>query len=338
MANAIIADEPDFEAYLEQRGVAAPRRIAMDTLQINVGRVCNQACHHCHIEAGPTRTETMSREVAERAVLLLAKNPGVSTVDITGGAPELNPNFRYLVRESRRLGRRVISRCNLTILFEPGQEDLADFLAEQGTELIASLPCYTAETVDGQRGRGVFERSIEGLRRLNAVGYGQPDSGLILNLMYNPSGAFLPPTQAKLHVDYERELGQAFGIRFNHLLTLTNMPVKRFLEWLHREGKYSQYIDLLVASFNLTTVERTMCRTQINIGWDGRLYDCDFNQTLEIPVPVEHHRMATATDGTARTVWDVENLEDLVGAPIATGTKCFGCTAGAGSSCCGALD
>jgi radical SAM/Cys-rich protein len=271
-------------------------------------------------------------------MLLLAQNPGVGTVDITGGAPELNPSFRYLVRESRRLGRRVISRCNLTILFEPGQEDLADFLAEQGTELIASLPCYTAETVDGQRGRGVFERSIEGLRRLNAVGYGQPDSGLILNLIYNPSGAFLPPSEAKLQVDYERELGQGFGIRFDRLLTLTNMPVKRFLEWLQREGKYSQYIDLLVANFNSATVERTMCRTQINIGWDGRLYDCDFNQTLEIPAPLAQHPMAIDVDGAARTVWDVENLEDLVGAPIATGIKCFGCTAGAGSSCCGALD
>ena len=316
----------DFDAVLAQHGKGPLVRDRVTTLQVNVGKLCNQVCHHCHVEAGPKRTEIMPRRVAERVLELVQANPDVEVVDLTGGAPELIPSFRWLVAEARRAGRRVIDRCNLTVLFEPGQEDLAEFLAASGADVVASLPCYTAENVDAQRGRGVFDQSIEALRRLNALGYGRPGSSLRLDLVYNPLGAFLPPAQADLEATYREELGRLFGIEFHRLLTLANMPIKRFADFLARTGAAAAYMSLLVNHFNPATVRQVMCRSLVSVGWDGQLYDCDFNQMLEIPL-----------GAGARTVWEVDSLAPLAGAPIATARHCFGCTAGAGSSCGGAL-
>ncbi len=320
---------PDFDAALAENGLSPLVRDEVTTLQVNVGKLCNQACHHCHVEAGPKRTEIMPRHVAQRVIGLLAASPRVATIDITGGAPELNPSFRFLVEQARRLGRHVIDRCNLTVLFEPGMEDLAEFLAKHRVEVIASLPCYTAENVDQQRGRGVFEKSIEALRRLNALGYGQPDSALALNLVYNPLGAFLPPPQEKLEADYKQQLRERYGIEFHRLHTLTNMPIKRFAEFLHHKGQYGAYLGLLVNHFNPVTVRALMCRSLVSVGWEGTLYDCDFNQMLEME--------AGAAESGPRTIWDVATLAELAGHRIATGSHCFGCTAGAGSSCGGSL-
>jgi radical SAM/Cys-rich protein len=319
-----------FDDALSVHGCPPLARGAVRTLQVNVGKRCNQACHHCHVEAGPKRTESMSAAVAERVVALLATSPAVETVDLTGGAPELHPHFRRLVREARRLGRRVLDRCNLTVLFEPGQENLPEFLAEHRVAVTASLPCYTADNVERQRGHGVFEKSIRGLQRLNALGYGRPGSGLALDLVYNPVGPMLPPPQATLEARYRDELAQAFGVTFDRLLTLTNMPIKRFAEALARDGAAAAYQSLLVAHFNPATVDGLMCRTLVSVGWDGRLYDCDFNQMLELP-------LAGSAPGAPRTVWDVERLDAIAGLPVATAGHCFGCTAGAGSSCSGAL-
>jgi len=304
-------------------------RAPVTTLQINVGKRCNQACHHCHVEAGPKRPEMMSAETAERVLELLAASPEIKTVDITGGAPELNPNFRTLVRRSRARGVRVIDRCNLTVLFEPGQGDLAQFLASEGVAVTASLPCYTAENVESQRGLGVFDKSIEALAELNRLGYGELGSGLELDLVYNPVGAFLPPPQAKLEADYKRELGDRFGLRFNRLLTITNMPISRFAHMLEREGRHEAYMSTLVNHFNPATVDGLMCRHLVSVGYDGALYDCDFNQMLEIEIG--------GLEPGRNTIADIESFADLAGAPIATDSHCFGCTAGAGSSCGGAL-
>ncbi|MGH7819239.1 MAG: arsenosugar biosynthesis radical SAM (seleno)protein ArsS, partial [Candidatus Binatia bacterium] len=249
------------------------RRGVVKTLQVNVGKLCNQACHHCHVDAGPRRKEIMRRATAERVIDLLAESSTIETADLTGGAPELNPNFRYLVESARSLGRRVIDRCNLTVLFEPGMEGLADFLAECEVEVVASLPCYTATNVEKQRGHGVFDKSIEALRWLNRLGYGRPRSRLVLNLVYNPLGAFLPPPQTKLEADYKRELGAAFGIEFNRLFTITNMPIKRFAAELARSGKEEEYMGLLVNHFNPGAVEGLMCRSLVSVGWEGTLYD-----------------------------------------------------------------
>ncbi len=302
------------------------RRDAITTLQINIGKLCNQACRHCHVEAGPKRTESMSEDVAERVLELLAASPAIRTVDITGGAPELNPNFRRLVTRSRELGRHVIDRCNLTVLFEPGQESLAEFLALHRVEITASLPCYTAENVDAQRGRGVFDKSIRALETLNQLGYGMPGSPLKLNLVYNPLGASLPPDQTRLEVDYKRQLRERFSIEFHSLFTLTNMPIKRFAEFLDRSGKRAAYMKLLLEHFNPATVPGLMCRSLVSVGWDGVLYDCDFNQMLEIGM-----------GGRRVTVWDLESFHKLPLQRIATASHCFGCTAGGGSSCGGAL-
>jgi radical SAM/Cys-rich protein len=315
-----------FQQTLHARGCGALVRDEAATLQINVGKLCNQACQHCHVEAGPKRTESMSREIAERLLQMLPASPTITTVDITGGAPELNPNFRRLVSGSRELGRDVIDRCNLTVLFEPGMEGLADFLAENQVEIIASLPCYTAENVDIQRGRGVFDKSVRALRLLNKLGFGLVDSALKLNLIYNPLGASLPPDQSRLEADYKRQLRENFGIEFHRLFTLTNMPIKRFADFLHRSGKQEDYMALLIEHFNPATVPGLMCRSVVNVGWDGRLYDCDFNQMLEIGMG--GHRL---------TVWDFESFSHLAGRHIATSSHCFGCTAGAGSSCGGAV-
>ncbi len=318
--------DPSFAAHLAARGLPALRRAAAATLQVNVGKRCNQACHHCHVDAGPRRTEQMSRPVAERVLELLAANPGIETLDLTGGAPELNEHFRSLARGARALGRSVIDRCNLTVLLEPGQESTAEFLAEQGVAVVASLPCYSKENVERQRGRGVFERSLEALRRLNALGYGQPGSALALDLVYNPIGPSLPPPQDELERSYKEELEASFGIRFHRLLALTNLPIQRFADQLARAGQTEAYLSLLVNHFNSGAVPALMCRTLVSVGYDGALYDCDFNQMLELPL-----------GHGAKTVWDVERLGALDGAAIATGRHCFGCTAGAGSSCGGAL-
>ena len=315
-----------FESSLEQRGLAPLRRRAVTTLQINVGRLCDLACHHCHVEAGPTRTENMSFRTAERVLELLEASPGIGLVDLTGGAPELNPNFRFLVRGARALGRHVIDRCNLTVLFLPGQEDLAEFLAEHDVAVAASLPCYTQENVEKQRGRGVFAKSIDGLKLLNRLGYGRSGSPLELDLIYNPLDASLPAPQAELEERYRKELAELFGIEFTRLFAITNMPIKRFAHDLARQGKQEEYLSLLMNSFNPEAVSGLMCRDLVSVAWDGTLHDCDFNQMLDIPL-----------GGRPRSVWDVGDLASIDRDPIATDRHCFGCTAGAGSSCGGAL-
>jgi len=321
---------PDFGEALRDHGLSSLARTWVRTLQVNVGKLCNMACHHCHVEAGPKRTEIMPRRIAERVVELIAANPRVEVVDLTGGAPELNPNFHWLVEQSRRLGRQVIDRCNLTIFFEPGMEELPEFLRAHEVHIIASLPCYQAENVEKQRGRGAFDKSIEALKRLNALGYGRPTSSLKLDLAYNPVGAFLPPPQARLEAKYKEELGRLFGIQFHQLLTITNMPIKRFAQFLDRSGQREAYMGLLVNHFNPRTVPELMCRSLVSVGWDGRLYDCDFNQMLEI-------ELGAAGETGVRTIWDIDSLEQLAGRPVATASHCFGCTAGSGSSCSGAL-
>ena len=313
-----------FDDALHAHGVASLVRAEVDTLQINVGKVCNQACSHCHVEAGPKRTETMSRAVAERVLALLDANPSVRTLDITGGAPELCAQFRFLVEGARARGRDVIDRCNLTVLPEPGQEDPPPFLAAQRVRVVASLPCYLEKNVDRQRGGGVYDKSILALRRLNALGYGVPGTGLLLDLVYNPGGASLPPDQRALEADYRRELGAQHGVVFSHLRALTNVPIKRFAAQLAREGKAAAYQQLLEQSFNPGTLDGLMCRSLVSVGYDGRMYDCDFNQMLEL-------------DGPVATVFDVEDLGALRGARIRTASHCFACTAGAGSSCSGSL-
>ncbi|KAI3426961.1 hypothetical protein D9Q98_006905 [Chlorella vulgaris] len=323
-----------FGAVLQGAGVSPLVRRPTTVLQLNIGLYCNQACRHCHVESSPMRTEMMSHEVAERCVQLMeeaaASNDSGSrlTVDLTGGAPELTPQFRYLVTEARRLGHEVIDRCNLTVLLEPGQEDLVGFLAEHSVRVVASMPCYSAANVDKQRGGGVFTRSIAGLQALNAAGYGVPGSGLLLDLVYNPGGVFLAPPQAQLEPVYKQELLEQFGIVFNSLLCLNNMPIKRWADHLVKEGKLEEYMQLLVDSFNPAAAEGIMCRDTISVGWDGRLYDCDFNQQLELGLP----------KASLRTVFDLKSLQELTGQRIAVDSHCFGCTAGAGSSCQGATE
>lgn len=297
------------------------------TLQLNVGRVCQQTCRHCHVEAGPQRTETMSSEVAQRVLTVLARSSGIATVDITGGAPELNPNFQLLVTEARRLGCNVINRCNLTVLLDPGLEMVPKFLADHEVEIVASLPCYTPANVDKQRGEGVFEKSIRVLRLLNTLGYGMPGSTLQLNLAHNPLGAHLPPSQDILEVDYRRELREQYGVEFNRLFTITNLPIGRFASVLARSGQYETYVELLENRFNSSTVANLMCRSLVSVGWDGMLYDCDFNQMLGI-------RIRTGTE----SIWKLTCFDELDGEPITTGRHCFGCTAGNGSSCGGSLE
>jgi radical SAM/Cys-rich protein len=322
----VSSTRPSFEGTLASRGLELPRRTRVTTLQVNLGRRCNQACHHCHVEAGPGRKESMDLRTVEAVLGLLERSPSVDTLDVTGGAPELNPHFRRVVAGARALGCRVIDRCNLTVLFEPGQEDTADFLAEQGASVVASLPCYTRENVEKQRGRHVFDRSIEALQRLNRLGYAAPGSDLELDLVYNPLGPVLPPDQAELEATYREQLDRHFGVRFDRLLTLTNMPIKRFADSLARAGQDRAYLALLVNHFSPETVESLMCRSLVSVGYRGDLFDCDFNQMLEIPL-----------GGSARTVWEIDSLDSLEGERIETSSHCFGCTAGAGSSCTGAL-
>jgi len=319
-------DQDAFDERLALVGARPLKRSVITTLQVNIGLRCNLACHHCHVESGPKRTEALDRTGCDRILELLSRNPGVETLDITGGAPEMHPDFRHLVRGARALGRRVIDRCNLTILFEPNQEDTAAFLAEEGVDIIASLPCHSLKNVEQQRGRGVFDGSIRALQVLNGLRYGQPDSDLQLDLIYNPVGAFLPPSQESLELEYRDELGKRFGIVFNRLLTITNMPIKRFAHELHRDGEFDTYMNLLIDHFNVDNVSNLMCRNMLSIGHDGTIWDCDFNQALEILPP-----------GARRTIFDIDDLGEWTGGEIATAEHCFGCTSGAGSSCGGVL-
>jgi len=312
-----------FDESLKASGIYPLAATGIDVLQINVGKLCNQVCKHCHVDAGPDRTEMMTRETAEACIQALAQTQA-SRVDLTGGAPELNPQFRYLVEESRALGRRVMDRCNLTVLLINGQKDLGRFLADHQVEVIASLPYFLAEKTDSQRGDGIFDKSIRALRLLNELGYGQEGTGLELNLVYNPTGAFLPPDQAELERDFKRELLDRYGVVFNSLFAITNMPISRFLEFLDRAGLYDRYMTRLINAYNPAAAEGVMCRNTLSIGWDGQLYDCDFNQMLELPTGF----------GAPRHIRDFA-AGDLAARRIVTGRHCYGCTAGAGSSCGG---
>ena len=314
----------DFDEKLAAYGLEL-NASRVDTLQINVGKLCNQVCKHCHVDAGPLRTEIMTRETVEQVVDAI-RNFRISTVDITGGAPELNPSFRYLVARCRALGSHVIVRHNLTVMFEPGQHDLPQFFRDHMIEVVSSLPYFLEQQTDAQRGRGVFEKSIEALRRLNAVGYGVENSELILNLVYNPVGAFLPPLQQSIEADFKRELTNRYGISFNQLFTITNMPIRRFLDYLRRSGNEERYMRKLIEAFNPATVDGLMCRNLVSVDWTGKLYDCDFNQMLDLPVAPE----------LPQTVAEF-NPQKFAGRRIVTGSHCFGCTAGAGSSCGGAV-
>jgi len=312
---------------LRSRDFPAIARKRLETLQVNVGYKCNQTCVHCHVNAGPTRSETMPREVAD-TVLAFLRGSDVRTLDLTGGAPELNPHFRYLVAEARKLGVKVMDRCNLTILNEPGHEDLADFLAAHRVEVVASLPCYLEDNVDRQRGRGVFSSSIVGLRKLNALGYGKADPGLVLNLVYNPQGPSLPPAQVALEDAYRGHLRAEYGVEFNRLFTLANLPIARFGSMLISKGQFNSYMTLLQASYREENLEHVMCRTLLSVDWQGYLYDCDFNQMLELPARLDGKRRSRLADLIGK---------DLAGRPIVVADHCFGCTAGQGSSCGGAL-
>jgi radical SAM/Cys-rich protein len=301
-------------------------RDRLETVQVNLGYRCNQSCLHCHVNAGPSRVEMMERETVE-AVLDFLRRSGAVVLDLTGGAPEMNPHFRYLVQAAAGLGLKVIDRCNLTILEEAGYEDLADFLAALGVEIVASLPCYLENNVDRQRGNGVFETSLRALRKLNALGYGREESGRVLNLVYNPQGAVLPPPQAELERAYRRELGDRYGLVFNRLYALANMPIQRFGSTLISQGGFHAYLERLRAAHRAENLARVMCRNLVSVDWTGRVYDCDFNQMLGLPL------------GGSDTAPAVGGLspDRLEGAPIATAHHCYGCTAGAGSGCGGAL-
>jgi radical SAM/Cys-rich protein len=323
-ANTRPSPAVDFDATLAARGLSL-RAAAVETLQVNVGKLCNQACKHCHVDAGPKRTEIMSRETAGQ-VIAAVRRFRVPTLDITGGAPELNPSFRYLVAEARRAGAHVIVRHNLTVTFEPRQEDLPEFFREHGVEVVSSLPYFLEQQTDAQRGSGVFQKSIEALRRLNAAGYGLGRGGLVLNLVYNPVGAFLPPAQEAIERDFKRELRSRHGVAFDRLYTITNMPIKRFLDYLRRSGNEERYMRKLVEAFNPATVEGLMCRSLVSVEWTGKLYDCDFNQMLELGVAPE----------LPQSIADFDPAR-FAARRITTAAHCFGCTAGAGSSCGGAV-
>ncbi|OHC62215.1 MAG: radical SAM protein [Rhodocyclales bacterium GWA2_65_20] len=306
-------------------------RRAVETLQLNLGYRCNQSCLHCHVNAGPNRTEEMTAETIDAVIDFLAASPEVTALDLTGGAPELNPQFRRLVIAARARGLRVIDRCNLTILEEPGFEDMAGFLAGHRVEIVASLPCYLEENVDRQRGKGVFEASLRGLRQLNALGYGQAGSGLSLNLVYNPQGASLPPPQAALEAAYKKHLGENFGIVFNQLFTLANMPIQRFGSMLISKGQFNDYMNTLRKAHHTENLEQVMCRSLISVDWQGYLYDCDFNQQLGLALNGEADHVNTRLHITHATAALLDER------PIRVADHCYGCTAGQGSSCGGAL-
>ncbi len=316
---------PMFHKTLHEHGVADLKRRKVTTLQVNVGKLCNQTCRHCHVDAGPDRRELMTQETFEHCLRLI-RDFEVETVDITGGAPEMNPHFMWFVTEIRKLGRHVIDRCNLTILTVPGFTHFPLFLAEQEVEIVASLPCYLEQNCDSQRGSGVFEKSIRALQRLNELGYGVEGSSLRLSLVYNPTGLSLPPNQQQLEQSYRDQLRARFGIEFQQLYTITNMPISRFLDDLLASERYHEYMSLLARSFNPSTIDGLMCRSTLSVDWEGFLYDCDFNQMLNLAT---HHETRLHVSSV--------RLDQLENHPIAVGRHCFGCTAGAGSSCQGAL-
>jgi radical SAM/Cys-rich protein len=316
-----------FQQQLTESGLSL-RHARTEVLQINVGKLCNLTCIHCHVNAGPKRMEIMTRQTMDRIVEWLGRTD-IPTVDITGGAPEMIPDFRYLVARLKTIAgpRHVIDRCNLTILLEPGYEDMAEFLASYRVEIVASMPCYSPSNVNAQRGEGVFDASIKALQLLNSLGYGRKPE-LPLHLVYNPVGAFLPGLQDELEADYKRELRCNFGIVFNKLYTITNLPIARFASYLRRNSKLDQYMALLIANFNPATVDGLMCRHTINVSWTGEVFDCDFNQMLKL-------NWADRNDGPLY-LWEVD-LAAVERREILTGDHCFGCTAGAGSSCGGAI-
>jgi radical SAM/Cys-rich protein len=319
------APQPSFAQTLRRHGLNL-KRTPLEILQVNLTARCNLACTHCHVESGPKREEALDERGIARLIELMPTAPALHTLDLTGGAPELHPRFRDLVAAGRAQGLKVIDRCNLTVLFEPAQENTAEFLADQGVAVVASLPCYSSANVDKQRGKGVFGQSIDALQRLNALGYGRSDSGLELDLVYNPGGASLPPSQMALEADYRQRLMDDFGIVFNRLFTLANMPIKRFAHALERDGQHARYMQLLIDHFNPRAAEAVMCRNLVSVGWDGTLYDCDFNQMLALPAA-----------GKRRTLWDIARLDAIDDGNIVFRDHCYGCTAGAGSSCGGAL-
>jgi len=315
-----------FAEKIRQNGDSFRKR-KVDVLQINMGKYCNQACLHCHVEAGPARKEMMTLDTVESVLRFLEKSD-IKKVDITGGAPELNPHFDTLVERCVQLGRHVMDRCNLTVIFEPGKGYLPDFFQKNRVELICSLPCYTEENVDQQRGKGTFDQSIRALQLLNRLGYGVTDTGLELQLVYNPVGAHLPPPQDRLERDYRKILKEEYGIVFNHLYCLTNMPITRFEKFLKLRNEYHQYVELIESAFNPATLDKVMCRDLLSVGWEGSIYDCDFNQMLELPMRNQQ--------GNPLMIWDLgaNGLEDQ---SIIVGNHCYACTAGAGSSCGGSL-
>ena len=319
------AGVPSFDSRIGEIGLAPLTATGIEVFQINVGRMCNQVCKHCHVDAGPDRKEIMTRETMVLCVEALRRTDA-PIVDITGGAPEMNPDFRWLVEQVRGLERNIIDRCNLTILVTAGFLDMPEFLAEHRVEVIASLPYYLQQQTDAQRGDHVFEKSIAALKRLNELGYGQDDSGLMLHLIYNPVGAFLPPKQQAIEADFKRELERRYGIAFNNLYTVTNLPINRFLDYLIESGNYEPYMQKLSQAFNPQAARSVMCRTTLSVGWDGRLYDCDFNQMLEMSV----------NHGLPSHIRDFDPAA-LARREICIGNHCYGCTAGAGSSCTGSL-
>lgn len=322
-----------FASRLAQQGLPPLQRQVITTVQVNLGRLCNQTCHHCHVDAGPDRTEAMDEAGVQRLLTVLDKSQHVSSVDLTGGAPELNPHFRPLVDELAARGLTITVRCNLTVTTVPSQRDLPQFYAERGVHVVASLPCYTSDNVDKQRGDGAFASSIAALKALNAQGYGAvegavDDDALRLDLVFNPGGPTLPPPQAALEADYRERLRDDFGVRFDRLLTLANMPIHRFAADLQARGRLHEYQELLSRSFNPLALPGLMCRNQLSVKWDGRLHDCDFHLVLDLPVA---HRSGPTS------LWDIESFDELDHSAVTTADHCLGCTAGQGSSCGGAL-
>jgi radical SAM/Cys-rich protein len=320
-----LPDSPiGFDEKLKAHGLSL-RASTVEVLQVNVGKLCNQTCKHCHVDASPTRAEIMPRETID-ACLHVLREYNISTLDVTGGAPELNPHFRYLVTEAAQTNAKLMVRHNLTVIFEENQNDLPEFFAANRVEVISSLPYFLQQQTDAQRGAGVFDKSIEALRKLNAVGYGIEGTGLILNLVYNPVGAFLPPAQSAIEADFKRELNQRYDLHFNNLYTITNMPIARYLDWLRRSRNEESYMQKLINAFNPATIEGLMCRNTLSVDWTGRLFDCDFNQMLEIPV----------TSEVGSKIHDF-SPQTFANRQIKTAAHCFGCTAGSGSSCGGAV-
>ncbi|MBI3399650.1 MAG: arsenosugar biosynthesis radical SAM protein ArsS [Deltaproteobacteria bacterium] len=314
-----------FDISLSKSALYPLTATGITIFQVNVGRLCNQLCKHCHVDAGPDRKEVMQKNTMEACLDIIEKTD-IPTIDITGGAPEMNPNFRWFIKEFRKRGRHVMVRSNLTILAEPDYKDLPEFFAENKVEVIASFPHYLEQTLDRQRGNGVFKKSIEALKQLNSIGYGKQDSGHVLNLVYNPAGAFLSPSQKALEADYKREMLKRYGIIFNNLYTITNMPIGRFFNYLNSSENYTSYMEKIILSYNPTAASLVMCRYTLSVGWDGSLYDCDFNQMLGMKVNHGAPSHIKAFD-----------IARLCNRQIVTGIHCYGCTAGGGSSCGGAV-